>query len=166
MRIWIQFVKIGIDNRFVPVLFRIPFPGGTFRIPGGWIRLALCAFVQGDGFIHHPVIQENGTRMADRRSKVPVAAYHFLIGIIRSEQAVLHPVHPDAAFMLFPAGQRLCPGNHSAQRFLGAVNNTGVFPPSVPGSNLFPVDTGSNNYLVTGLGDPRRIVDVFERAAL
>ena len=102
--------------------------------------------------------------MADSRREVPVTADHLGVRVIVSENAVLHPGSPDAAFLLFPAGQRFRACDDGAEWFFGTVHDPGVLASGVPGRDLFPVNSGRDDDFVAGNSNPGRVVNVPEGA--
>ena len=155
-------LEIGKQHGFLAFLAAEPLVSALLRLPAGGIDFALDALLQTYRLIHHQIVDIYRAGMPHRGREIPVAAHEGGIGIVRPENAVIHPGRPDIALIGHPALHFLRTGDHRAQGDFAAVGDATVLRARVAGIDVFPVDARGHDDLVPGHGHPGRVVDVAE----
>ena len=163
LRIGIQSLEIGIYDRIAAILLGIPLIDGPFRLPGGFEHLSLDAILQRVGLIELAAVEIYCTRMLGRWREIPVASYECRIGIVVTEEFVVHAAYPDIALERLPVLDNLCTGDLGSERLRAAVCDARILGARVFGIYILPIDARCHEHLVTGKGDLCSIIDMLER---
>ena len=161
----VKLLEIGVDDRRIlrRILLREPCIDRKVRIPRSHIADRLLHLFESRHLIHGLVVQVHFSGMRDKGSDKPVPADKRGEGIVLPEQAVGHNGLPHTAFHMLPLRYRLRPGDYRRSLFLRTVHDGRLLCSPVSGIYRLSVDTRRHDDLITGLRDPRRLLNCLKR---
>ena len=157
----IKILKVCIDYGFV-FLFILrgePFINGIFRLPASLIHFSLKALLKGVGLIKHSVIDIHISGMHVVIGKIPVALHFLNVGVVIAKHSIVHMCHVGRSIIFLPVSDKLSACNNSSQRNLRTVGDSGIFSARVNRVDIFAVDSGRYNNLISRHCDFRSIID-------
>ena len=165
-RVGVRPAEVGVDNRAIALLLRVPLIEAGVLLPGEGENLRFQNLVQRQHLIHSSAVEIDLARVNRVRGKIPVSGHNGGIGVIAAEQTVADSRNPGIAPIGLPAFHRLGAGNDRFALLRAAVDNPGLRRSGVGGIDVFAVDSGGDNHFVPGFRELCRLSNRFERTLL